>query len=92
MGIHKEVFELAAKLGSLEGYLYERPDAAPSYLPNWLGNIQRMYVSLPQGARADFQEQYGEVLGKVAEHLEKLAGPEDSNLLQVRRMLAEAGS
>lgn len=91
MGTYREIFELAAKLGSLEGYLYERPDAAPSYFPNWLGNIQRMYAALPPEAQADFREQYREVLGKVAGHLEKLAGPEDSNLLQVRRMLAEAG-
>lgn len=90
MGVYREVFELAAKLGSLEGYVYERPDADPSYFPNWLGNIQRLYASLPQEARADFREQYQEVLTKVAGHLEKLAGPESGHLLRVREMLAEA--
>ncbi|MDP2727647.1 MAG: hypothetical protein Q8P59_08895 [Dehalococcoidia bacterium] len=90
MGIHRDVFELAAKLGCLEGYLYERPDAAPRYFPNWLGNIERMYGALPQEARADFHAKYHEVLTKVTEHLEKLSGPEDSNYLWAKRILAEA--
>lgn len=92
MGVYRDVFDLAAKVGCLEGYLYEQPEEAPRYLPNWLGNIQRMYSSLPSQARSEFQERYLEVLGKAAEHLEKLVGPEDSNFLQIKQMLAEAGN
>src|SRR3989304_9172343 len=39
MGIYRDVFDLAAKVWCLEGYLYEQPEAAPQYLPNWLANI-----------------------------------------------------
>lgn len=91
MGVYRDIFELAAKLGSLEGYLYEQPASAPQYLSNWLGNIRRMYSALPGEARADFQQQYLEVLGKVSEHLDKLLGSEDPYALQVKQMLAEAG-
>ncbi len=91
MGIYRDVFDLAAKLGCLEGYLFEQPEEAPRYLPDWLGNIQRMYGSLPPEVRSEFQERYLEILGKASEHLEKLVGPADGNFLQVKQMLAEAG-
>lgn len=90
MGIYRDVFDLAAKLGCLEGYLYEQPEAAPQYLQNWLGNIQRMYNALPLQVQAEFLDRYLEVLGTASEHLEKLVGANDNNFLQVKQMLAEA--
>ena len=90
MGIYRDVFDLAAKVGCLEGYLYEQPQAAPQYLPNWLANIHRMYSSLPEEARADFLQRYVEVLDKAAGHMEKLLGANDSNVFHVKEMLAEA--
>jgi hypothetical protein len=89
VGTYNDVYELAAKLGSLEGYLYQRPDADPQYLPNWLGNIQRMWAELPSEARNDCQAKHAAVLKSVAEHLAKVVGLQDSNYLLLQRILAE---
>lgn len=88
MGIHLQVFELAAKLGSLEGYVWERPDASPRYFTNWFGNIETMYGALPQDVKTDFRPKYREVLASVVKHLEKILQPEDENLQCMKRLLA----
>lgn len=91
MGIHKEVFDLAAKMGALEGWLYERPDASSRYFPAWLDNIERMHAALPREAQTDFQVHYRELLSKISEHMEKTFGAEAEHTQRVKRMLAEAG-
>ncbi|MDO8690172.1 MAG: hypothetical protein Q7R39_09235 [Dehalococcoidia bacterium] len=91
MGIYRDVFELAAKVGSMEGYLWERPDASSRYLPNWLGNLERMYASLPLEAQADCSPAYREVLSKAVEGMDKLLGPGDEIVLLAKRLLADLG-
>ena len=91
MGIYRDVFELAAKVGSLEGYLWDRPDASARYLPNWLGNLERMYASLTPEAQADCRPAYREVLAKAVEGMDKLLGPGDEIVVLAKRLLADLG-
>jgi len=63
MGVYKELFEFAAKAGALEGYLYEREKVEP--LDNWVGNIERMYASLPDNVKADVGNELGNVLRRT---------------------------
>ena len=34
------LFDLASRLGSLEGYLYAEDKVDKSYLPNWIDNLE----------------------------------------------------
>ena len=43
---YKSVFDLAARIGSLEGYLYVGKDVEAEYLPRWLENINRGFNDL----------------------------------------------
>ncbi len=90
MGIYREVFDLAAKVGSLEGYLYVFPEEAPRYFTNWLGNIQRMYAALPKEVRDDCRSSFLETFGKAVEHMEKLPNAGEENLRLAKQILAEA--
>jgi hypothetical protein len=43
MEIYKEVYDFAAKAGSLEGYVYPRERVDVSYLPRWSDNLVEQY-------------------------------------------------
>ena len=81
------VYGLAARVGSLEGYLYTGKDIEVEYLPGWLGNIEREFDELPSEARSACAGAHYEVLRKVAAYLGKFYGAEDSNALKARGMV-----
>ena len=74
-----QVFDLGARLGSLEGYLYVGKDVEARYLPGWLDNIERGFGELPPDARSACAGGFYEVMRKVAAYLEKLYGSADTN-------------
>jgi hypothetical protein len=47
------LFDLGARLGSLEGYLYAGDRVDIKYLPNWLVNVAAAYVVLLRGMLGD---------------------------------------
>ncbi|MFC2068216.1 hypothetical protein ACFLTP_04335 [Chloroflexota bacterium] len=63
MGKYKELFKFAAKAGALEGYLYERVKL--EQLDNWVINIERMYISLPNRMKDDIRDEVATVLTKT---------------------------
>jgi len=89
MGVDKNLFNFSAKVGCLEGYLYERKDADISTLPNWLGNIEKMYRDLPAKVKRDFLEDYKNILAKILQSLEKILEKEDGVLAKLKNMIAD---
>jgi hypothetical protein len=89
MGLNRDLFNFSAKVGCLEGYLYERKDADISTLPNWVGNIEKMYRNLPTKAKRDFLEDYKNILEKVLQSLEKILKKEDGVLTKLKSMIAD---
>ena len=83
----KQVYGLAARVGSLEGYLYTGEDIETEYLPGWLGNIEREFNELSSDARAACAEAHHEVLRKVAAYLGKFYGAGDANALKAQAMV-----
>ena len=70
MSDNKELFLFAAKVGSLEGYLYDREKLES--LDNWVGNIERMYANLPDSDRDGLKEEFGGVLKRILTYGEKI--------------------
>ncbi len=89
MGLNKDLFNFSAKVGCLEGYLYERKDADISTLPNWVGNIEKMYWNLPSEVKGDFLEDYKNILEKILQSSEELLKKEDGVLIKLRDMIAD---
>ena len=83
----KQVYRLASRVGSLEGYLYTGKDIEAEYLPGWLGNLEREFNELPSDARRACAEDHHEVLRKVAAYLGKFYGAEDLNALKAQGMV-----
>ena len=88
MSLNRRLFDLASRLGSLEGYLYSEEKVEKSYLPGWLQNIDHEFQSLPDEVKKVIGPDYLELLSKVQALLRKLYGDKDGNTLQVERMVA----
>ena len=86
--LYRSIFGLAARVGSLEGYLYVGKDVEAQYLPGWLENINRHFNGLTPGVRREISEDYLEVLRKIADYLERLYGETDQNARKARGMVA----
>ncbi|MBP1697547.1 MAG: uncharacterized protein H6Q41_2735 [Deltaproteobacteria bacterium] len=89
MGLNRDLFNFAAKVGCLEGYLYERKNADISTLPNWVGNIEKMYRDLPAEVKRDFSEDYKNILKKILQSTGKILKKEDRVLTNLRSMIAD---
>ncbi len=86
--LNSSIFSLAARVGSLEGYLYVGKDVEAQYLPGWLENINRNFSGLTPGVRREISEEYLEILRKIADYLERLYGETDQNARTARGMVA----
>ena len=85
---HKEVFFFAAKLGALEGYLFERRRVEP--LDNWLGNISRIYQDLSPASKKKLAPDIVPVLERILEYGKRAFKPEQKGKLE--RMLRECSA
>lgn len=63
MGEYERIFKFSAKVGALEGYLYERERLEP--LHNWVENIDKMYRRLPDEVKDDIKGEFGNVLKRI---------------------------
>jgi hypothetical protein len=88
LSTNRLLFDLASRLGSLEGYLYAEEKVDASYLPNWTENIDREFKSLPVEVRNDIQSDYVALLKKVRELLHKAYGDQDAHTLRIDAMLS----
>jgi hypothetical protein len=59
----KQLFFFAAKVGSLEGYLYNREKL--DKLDDWVNNIVSLYHALPLQARKDIRDDLSLVLNRI---------------------------
>ena len=73
MGIHKKVYDFAAKAGSLEGYVYPK-ELDISYLPLWTDHLVEEYRSLPPEVREEIQAMCDETLGRTLQSLLPILG------------------
>jgi hypothetical protein len=88
LSTNRLLFDLASRLGSLEGYLYAEEKVDTSYLPNWTENIDREFKILPLEVRNEIQSDYVAVLKKVRELLHKAYGDQDANTARIDAMFS----
>ncbi|MFQ5541903.1 MAG: hypothetical protein ACE5E2_03660 [Candidatus Binatia bacterium] len=86
--LYRSIFGLAARVGSLEGYLYVGKDVEVQYLPGWLENINREFNELTNDVRKEISKDFLEVLRKIAAYLERLYGEADQNTRKANAMVA----
>ena len=71
---YQEFFLFAAKVGALEGYLYERKKVEP--LTAWVDNIDKMYRDLPPEVKKEVVPALTPVLKRILSYGAKTLEPE----------------
>ncbi|MDP2719804.1 MAG: hypothetical protein U1D67_01920 [Dehalococcoidia bacterium] len=66
MSDFSDLFKFAAKVGSLEGYLFKRDKLEP--LTNWTDNVQNMYHGLTAGMKKEISGDLAVVLQTILEY------------------------
>ena len=85
--LHQGLFNLGARLGSLEGYLYGAASVEKHYLAGWLQNIDREFTGLPAAVAREIATDYAAVLAKVLKLLQRHFGEDDVDTIKVRTMV-----
>lgn len=85
---HRLLFDLASRLGSLEGYLYAGEKVDKKYLPGWLRNIERAYACLSEDVQNEIQSDYLALLHKTHNLLRDAYGGEDPCTVKIAAMIA----
>ncbi len=88
MGIHRAIYDFAAKAGALEGYVYPKEKVDPSYLPVWVDHIVEGYQSLPPDARAEFQDLCDQTIGRTIASLLPILGENHEVIRKLKSMTA----
>jgi hypothetical protein len=88
MGIYKEVYDFAAKAGSLEGYVYPEGKVDLSYLPNWTDNLVRLYGSLPREVKEEFQGSCNVTIGRTIQCLVPVLGEDHEVIKKLKSMVS----
>ena len=86
--VHRILFDLGSRLGSLEGYLHGEEKVEKKYLAGWLQNIDRQFKSLPADVGTEVADDYAVILDKLSALLQKLYGEQDVDTLQIRAIAA----
>jgi hypothetical protein len=69
MGIYQEVYDVAAKAGALEGYVYPKEKVDLNYLPRWVDHLVNQYHHLPSEVREEFQGLFNGTIGRAIQSL-----------------------
>ncbi len=88
MGIYKEVYDFAAKAGSLEGYVYPKERVDLSYLPRWVDNLMNQYRSLPSEVKEEFQGLCQGTIGRVIQSLLPSLGEDHEVIKKLKSILS----
>lgn len=90
MSVSKDVYDFAAKAGSLEGYVYpKRMDL--KYLPQWVENLVSLYHRLPVDVTDEIQDRCDETLGRAIQALLLVLGEDDEVIEKLRGLLRGKG-
>jgi hypothetical protein len=90
MSVSKALFDLGARVGSLEGYVYEGKTVAVHYLPGWVRNIEKEFLDLPSEAKSEILSGYREILSKIDTSLRALLPEDDPTLALLQKMISES--
>jgi hypothetical protein len=86
MGIYQNVYNFAAKAGSLEGYVYPK-DFDRQYLPQWTDNLVSLYRGLPSEVREEIQGECNETIGRAIQSLIPLLGEGHEVIRKLRSLV-----
>jgi hypothetical protein len=86
MAQFRDVYEFAAKAGSLEGYVYPK-DMDQTYLLPWTENLVNLYNTLPPAVQQEIQAGCNETLGRTIQALLPVLGEGHEVIRKLRALV-----
>ncbi len=87
MGINRDIYEFAARVGALEGYVYAKEKMEASSLTNWVKSVVNQYRALPAEVREEFQDLCDGTLGRTVQSLIPLFGEDHEMIIQLKTLV-----
>lgn len=87
MHLHAQIYEFAASVGALEGYVYRRQDLDQNALRIWVGNLHTAYGLLPLEVLREVQPALDQTLGRAFRSLSDALGEKHEVAVACRTMI-----
>ncbi len=87
MGIHRDIYEFAARAGAFEGFVYAKDKMGAGSLEVWVNSLVKQYRALPAEVRTDFQDLCDGTLGRAIQSLVPLVGEGHELINQLKTMV-----
>ena len=86
MHIYSKIYDFAASVGSLEGYVYPKK-MDPDGLPKWIDNLISAYQYLPPEVVQEVQPMLDATLGRAVRSLVPVLGEDHESVLRLKSMI-----
>lgn len=87
MKFAREIYSFGSHAGSFEGYVYGYTKVDLNYLPGWVANLLKEYLSLPDDVRGDIQPDLNGTLGRAVRTLAPYLGMDHEVLATLQQMI-----
>jgi len=74
MHLYIQLYEFAASVGALEGFVYKRPDLEAAIIEKWVENLEKAYPLLPEQVLKEIQAPLDGTLGRAVKSVAKALG------------------
>ena len=76
MHLYTQLYEFAASVGALEGFVYRRPDVQAGTIEQWVENLEKAYGLLPEEVLKEIQPALDGTLGRAVKSVSAALGEE----------------
>jgi hypothetical protein len=74
MHLYTQLYEFAASVGALEGFVYKRPDVEAATIQKWVENLEKAYSLIPGEVLKEIQPPLDGTLGRAVKSVGKALG------------------
>ena len=86
MHLYTQLYEFAASVGALEGFVYRRPDVQAGTIVKWVENLEKAYGLLPEEVLKEIQPALDGTLGRAVKSVSAALGEGAGRFIVVHGM------
>ena len=87
MHLYMQLYEFAASVGALEGFVYKRPDVEAGTIEKWVENLGKAYALLPEELLKEIQPSLDGTLGRAVKSVTQALGGEHVLVAKLKAMV-----
>ena len=90
MNVFMQLYEFAASVGALEGFVYRRPDVEAGTIEKWVENLGKAYSLLPEEVLKEIEPALDGTLGRAVKSATQALGEEHILVQKLKSMVKGA--